>query len=55
MDKCRTLIVQANLLKILWVFAAMMAVHLINRLPSKTMGMRTPIEILEKVFPRMKL
>ena len=55
MDKCQTQILLANLPKNLWGFVAMMTVHLINRLPSKTTGMRSPIEILEEIFPRMNL
>ena len=33
----------------------MTAVHLINRLPSKVIGLRSPIELIEKQFPKVKL
>ena len=53
MDKCRTL--QANLPKNIRGVCPMTAAHLISRLPSKTLGMKNPLEFVEKLFPRIKL
>ena len=33
----------------------MTAIHLFNRLPSKTIGLRNPTEILEKLYPTVRL
>ena len=33
----------------------MTAVHLINRLPSRTLGLQSPIETLEKKYPEVRL
>ena len=53
--KSRTLLYKQIYLKNLRTFAVMTAGHLISRLPSKTIGMRSPIEILEEAFPMIKL
>ena len=42
--------VQAHLPKNLWGFSMMIAIILSNTLPSKKIGLRSPIEILEKSF-----
>ena len=55
MDKCRTLIEQSQLPKNLWCFSVMTVVHLINRLPTKTLKMKSPIEVLEQLFPKVRL
>ena len=33
----------------------MTAIHLINRLPSKVLDFRSPIDLLEECFPNIKL
>ena len=33
----------------------MTSVHLINRLPCRTLGLRSPIEILEEKYPKVRL
>ena len=55
MDKCRALIEQTQLLKNLWGFVAMTKVLLINRLATKTLKLKNPIEVLEKLFPKVRL
>ena len=55
MEKCRALIEQAHLPKNLWGFAAMTAVHLINKLPTKILNLNSPIEVLEKLVPKVRL
>ena len=55
MDKCRTLIKQAHLPKNLWGFAAMTAVHLINRLPTTVLHVKSPTDVLEEKFPKVRL
>ena len=55
MDKCRTLIEQAHLPKNLWGFAAMTAVYLINRLPTTVLHLKSPIDVLEEKFPKVRL
>ena len=55
MDKCRTLIEQAHLPKNLWGFAAMTAVHLINRLPTKVLHLKSLVDVLEEKFPKVRL
>ena len=36
-------------------FAAMSVVHLINRLLTKTLKLKSPIEVLEKLFLKVRL
>ena len=55
MDKGRTLMIQASLPKILWNFPIMTAVYLINRFPSKVIGLHSPTELIEKHFQKVKL
>ena len=55
MDKRRTLMIQAYLPKHLWNFPIMTAVHLINRLPSVVIGLHSPLELIEKFFPKVRL
>ena len=55
MDKCRALIEQAHCPNNILGFCAMTAVHLIKRLPTKTLNFKSPIEILEKIFPKVRL
>ena len=43
-DKSRTLLIQGNVLVNLWGFAVMTAMHLINRLPSKVLSFKSPLE-----------
>ena len=54
-DKARTLLIQASTPINLWGFAIMTAVHLINRLPSSSLEFQSPLEILEKCFPGIRL
>ena len=54
-DKSRTLLIQASAPQNLWGFAAMTAVHLINRLPTKSLDLKSPLEILENRFPDVRL
>ena len=54
-DKARTLLIQANLPLNLWGFSVMTAVHLLNRLPSRTLQFQSPISLLEKYFPNTRL
>ena len=55
MDKAHTLIIHAHAPMNLWGFSIMTAVHLINRLPSKTLGLLSPINILENLYPSVGL
>ena len=50
MDKGWTLIGEVSLPKNLWGFAIMTAICLINGLPSKKLGLQSPIEVVEKCF-----
>ena len=54
-DKARTLLIHAHTPMNLWGFAVMTAVHLINRLPSQTLGYLSPLKLLEKFFPSVRL
>ena len=54
-DKSRTFLIQGNIPTNLWGFAVMTAIHLINRLPSKVLDFRSPIDLLEEYFPNIKL
>ena len=54
-DKSRTLLIQENVPVNLWGFAVMTAMHLINRLPSKVLSFKSPLELLEECFPTVKL
>ena len=54
-DKARTLLIQAHVPTNFWGFAIMTAVHLINRLPSSSLDFQSPIGILEKHFPEVRL
>ena len=47
-DKSRTLLIQGNVPTNLWGFAVMTPMHLINRLPSKVLDFRSPIDLLEE-------
>ena len=55
MDRCRTLMEQAKIPKHLWGFSIMTAVHQANRLPTLTLQLKSPIEVLETVFPTVRL
>ena len=54
-DKGRTLLIQANAPINLWGFAIMTAAHLINRLPSQTLGFQSPIDVLTIFFQGVSL
>ena len=54
-DKARTLLIHAHSPMNLWGFAVMAAVHLINKLPSPTLGHLSPINLLENLFPHVRL
>ena len=36
-------------------FSTMIAIHSISRLPSKIIGLKSPIEVMEKFFPLVRL
>ena len=55
MDKGRTLMEQACISKNIRGFAFMTVIHLINRLPTRTLSLKSLIEILEKLFPIVRL
>ena len=55
MDKGKTLMEQASIPKMLWGFVVMIGNHLINRLPTKILNLKSPMEILEKHYPSVKL
>ena len=55
MDKGKTLITYSSLPKNLWGLAIMTAVCLINRLPSKTLGLQSPVKGMENCFPTIRL
>ena len=55
MDRGRTLMIRAYLPKNLWNFPLMTAVHLIKRIWSKVIGLHSPLELIEKFFPKVKL
>ena len=55
MDKGRTSIADSSLSKNLRRLAIMTAICLINRLPSKTLGLQSPIEVMENCFPTIRL
>ena len=46
---------QAKIPKHLYGFSIMTAVHLANRLPTLNLQLKSPIEILETVFPTARL
>ena len=54
-DKARTLLIQSSAPLNLWGFAVMTSSHLINRLPSRILNLQSPIEILETVYPSVRL
>ena len=55
MNKSRTLLIDAHMPRNLWGFSVMTSVTCINRIPSKTLDMKSPIEVLELLFPTVKL
>ena len=54
-DKARTLLIQASAPLNLWGFTVMTTIHLLNKLPSKTLGFQSPIGILEEKHPEVRL
>ena len=54
MHKSRTLMVQAAFPKNLWRFAVIKTIVLISRLPSKNIGLIIPIELMEKLFWKVR-
>ena len=54
-DKARTLLIHAHAPLNSWGFSVMTAVHLINRLPSITLKLQSPINILEGLYPTVRL
>ena len=54
-DKARTLLIHAHAPLNLWGFSVMTAVHLINRLPSKTLDLQSPFNILANLYPSVRL
>ena len=55
MDQCRTLMEQAKIPKHLQGFSTRTRVQLANRLHTLNLQLRSPIEILETVFPTFRL
>ena len=53
--KCRTLVEKSQLPINLWSFSVMTTVNLVNRLPTRTLKMQSPIEVLEQLFPKARL
>jgi transposase InsO family protein len=53
-ETTRTLLVSRNVPKMFWAKAALTAVYLINRMPSKTIENMSPIEKLFKISPDYK-
>ena len=54
-DKGRTLLIQAGMPANMWSVAVMTAIHLINRLSSRILGMKSPLQLLEEKYPKVKL
>ena len=52
MNKCRTLMIAANIPRTLWGFSVLTDVYLINRVPSKGLNFKTPNELIEAKVPR---
>ena len=50
LGKGRILMEQACISKKIWGFVVMTTIHLINRLTTKILSLKSPIEILEKLF-----
>ena len=46
---------QACVSETLWGYAVMIVIHLINRLLTKTLSNKNPIETLKKLFPTVRL
>ena len=47
----RTLLLHNNVPKYFWGEAILMAVHVINRLPSKTLGEKSPVNLMKEAYP----
>ena len=54
-DKAHSLLIHAHAPLNLWGFSVMTVVHLINRLPSTTLNLQSPINILEDLYPTVRL
>ena len=54
MNRCTTLMIASNIPRNLWGFAILTAVYLINRVPSKGLNLRTPVELIDEKFPMIQ-
>lgn len=51
----RALLLSANILQWCWGGAILTTTYLINRMPSQTLGFKTPFQKLKEVFPHTRL
>ena len=54
MNKCRTIMIAANMLRSLWDFGVLTVVYLNNRVPTKVLNWKSSIEVLEAKFPNIQ-
>ena len=54
MNKCRTLMIAANMPRSLWGFGVLTVVYLNNRVPTKVFNWKSPIKVLETKFPNIQ-
>ena len=54
MNKCRNLMIAANMPRSLWGFNVLTIVYLNNRVPTKVLNWKSPIEVLEEKLPNIQ-
>ena len=54
MNKCRTLMIAENMPRNLWGFGVLTVVYLNNRVPTKVLNWKSPLEVLEAKFPNIQ-
>lgn len=54
LDTTRALLFQNNVPKCYWGEAVLTATHLINRIPSRVLGFKSPLDVLSKFFPNIQ-
>ena len=54
MNKCRTLMIVANMPRNLWGFGVLTVVYLNNRVPTQVLNWKSPLELLETKFPNIQ-
>ena len=54
MNKCRTLMIAANMPRNLWDFGVLTVVYLNNRVPTKVLNWKSPLKVLEAKFPNIQ-